>query len=48
MEGLKHEPNASPPQSGAFCVAQLGGVYAIQEIAAAGWMIQAAEDVKQG
>ena len=47
VERLKHEPDASAPQSGPLIVGQLRGIDAVEEIAAAGRMVQAADDVQQ-
>ena len=48
VEGLKHEANPPAAQPGAFVVAQCRRVDTVEEIVAAGRVIQAADDVEQG
>ena len=47
MERLKDKADALAPQAGALAIGQLGGIDAVEQVRAAGWMIQAADDVEQ-
>ena len=48
MKRLKHEADPLAAEAGALFVRELGGLDSIQDIAAAGGTVEAADDVQQG